>query len=368
MMIRVLHMIGSLNIGGSQAMVMNLYRNIDRSRIQFDFIIDRPNELYYANEITKLGGKIYTLPVFNGKNICEVKNSWKMFFEKHKEYKILHSHVRSYASIYLPIAKKYGLKTIIHSHSTSNGKGIKSYVKRVMQYPLRFQADYFMGCSELAGKWLFGSRITESNKYHMIQNAIDTEEYLVNPEIRQRYRKELDLDENIVYGHVGRFHESKNHMFLLDVFQGIHILQPESKLILVGDGELRSGIEKKIQELNLGDSVILMGNRNDVYKILMAFDCFLFPSRWEGLPVTVVEAQASGLHCLISDTITKDVNISELVSYLPIDCGVDMWIKTAIDISKKRINVRDKIIKSGFDVSQTTLWITEFYRKLQMEV
>jgi len=157
--IRVLQMIGSLNIGGSQAMILNLYEAIDRTKVQFDFILDEPTQRELADRVIQLGGKIYEMPKFTGKNYFEVKRAWKSFFAEHPEYKILHSHVRSYASIYFPIARKYGVATIIHSHSTSNGSGLKSLAKAMLQRPIRHMADYLFACSSASGQWLYGKKV-----------------------------------------------------------------------------------------------------------------------------------------------------------------------------------------------------------------
>lgn len=363
-MVRILHMIGSLNVGGSQTMVMNLYRCIDRSRIQFDFILDHANDDYFVTEIENLGGKVYEMPMFKGINILQVKRAWRKFFEQHSEYKVIHSHVRSYASVYLPIAKKYGLKTIIHSHSTSNGKGIINLIKRIMQYPLRYEADYFFGCSKVAGEWLFGKRVVNSGNYYMIQNAIDLSLYKFDSIIRERYRNEFHLRDKIVFGHIGRFHEAKNHKFLLEVFSEIHKKNPQSILMLVGDGELRGYIEQEIKDLKIEDFVIVMGLRSDVNELLQAMDCFLFPSKWEGLPVTVVEAQAAGLPCFVSDTITRDVGISDLVTYLPIGKGAQLWSSTIIDHNLERKDVSKQISEAGFSIETSVKWLSEFYERI----
>lgn len=363
-MIRVLHMIGSLNVGGSQAMVMNLYRNIDRSRIQFDFISDHPGQVFFADEIRKLGGIIYEMPTFRGTNIIQVRQAWDKFFTEHSEYGILHSHVRSYASVYLPIAKAHGVKTIIHSHSTSNGSGALALVKRILQFPLRYQADYFFSCSQIAGEWLFGRRITESDRYYMLQNAIRLKDYKMDNAVRSAVRREIKAENKKVFGHVGRLYESKNHEYLMEVFKGIHSAMPDSVLMIVGDGALRPQIEGKIRELGLQDSVILMGMRSDVSHMLMAMDCFLFPSKWEGLPVTVVEAQAAGLPCFVSDTVTKDVGISELVTYLPIDEGAEVWSNAVLSSDLSRKDVSKEIIKAGFDIGTSVAWLSEFYERI----
>lgn len=365
MVVRIIHMIGSLDIGGSQTMIMNIYRTIDRNRIQFDFIVDHSDQLYFKEEIEKLGGKVFVMPRFTGKNIFQVQKAWNCFFDAHPEYHVLHSHVRSYASIYFPIAKKHGIKTIAHSHSTSNGSGIKSIVKIILQYPLRYEADYFFGCSLKAGEWLFGKRIVQSDRYFTIKNAIDTQKYLFNRKQRSILRNQLRIEEDVtVFIHVGRFHEAKNHIFLLYVFEMLIKEKPNSMLLLVGDGELSSEIGKQIEQLNLKSNVKMLGARTDIPNILNVADAFLFPSKWEGLPVTVVEAQASGLPCFVSDKITKEVGISELVKFLPIDKGTQVWIDAIKETDLTRKNVIDKIIQEGFDIKKSVEWLTKFYEEI----
>ncbi len=364
-MIRILHVFGGLDMGGAETMIMNIYRNIDREKIQFDFVTHSGRNQAYVSEIEQLGGKIYFFPKIRIYNLPLLINEWKAFFEKHKEYKILHSHVRSYASIYIPIAKKYGLKTIIHSHSTSNGKGMKSFVKAILQYPLRYEADYFMGCSKEAGEWLFGKRIVKSDRYFTIKNAIDTRRYSFDRVQRSILRNQFGIDESVkVFMHVGRLHEAKNHIFLLQVFSILIKEMPNSMLLIVGDGELSSEIEKQIKQLELQSNIKMLGARNDIPNLLNVADVFLFPSKWEGLPVTVVEAQASGLPCFVSDKITKEVGISELVKFLPIDKGTQVWIDAIKETDLTRKNVIDKIVQAGFDIKKSVEWLTKFYEEI----
>ena len=238
-MIRVLQMIGSLNVGGSQTMMLNLYRSMDRDKIQFDFILDHPDETYFAPQVEELGGRIYALSPFRGTNAGEIRRDWNNFFYTHPEYTVLHSHVRSYASLYLPVAKAHGVMTIIHSHSTSNGSGVSAAVKEVLQKPLRHQADVLMACSSEAGEWLFGKKACQSERFVLLPNAVDLRRYAPDPEKRRALRRELGLEGRMVIGHVGRFMEVKNHRFLLEVFQKIHERQPASALLLVGDGPLQ---------------------------------------------------------------------------------------------------------------------------------
>ena len=362
-MIRVLHMLGSLDIGGSQIMLLNLYRNIDRKRVQFDVVLDHPENSKLANEFKKLGSHIFVLPKFKGWNFREIRKSWKRFFKEHPEYKILHSHVRSYASLYIPIAKRCGVKTIIHSHSTNEGKGISRMIKRIMEFPLRRQADYLMACSNEAGKWLYGAKACKKSNYIFLPNAINTDKYHFSMETAETYRKTLGLQGKFVLGHVGRFHEAKNHVFLLEIFAKVLEKRSDATLLLIGDGELRGAIEQKIRELRIERHVVLTGNRADVPQLLHAMDVFVFPSLWEGLPVTVVEAQAVGLPCLISDKITTDVDLSALVKRLPIDDS-NIWAEAVLNLDIKRMNVIPEIKKAGFDVKDTAKHLMDFYMSL----
>jgi glycosyltransferase involved in cell wall biosynthesis len=354
-------MIGALEMGGSQALVMNLYRHIDREKIQFDFILDHPDRDDYAAEVKALGGKIYTMPGFHG-NVTQVRRAWDEFFKAHPEYKVLHSHVRSYASLYLPIAKRHGVKTIIHSHSTSNGKGFSSLVKMALQYPLRYQADVLMGCSRESGQWLFGKKATAGDRFFLLPNGVDLQRFSFDESIRQQYRRDMGLEDKLVIGHVGRFHPSKNHMFLLDVFAQLKKHRPDAVLLLVGDGDLRPEIESKISQLGLTDSVILTGNRSDVAELMQAMDTLAFPSVWEGLPTTVVEAQATGLPCIISDRITEDVDLSPLVQRLSID-NTALWAKV-LAYPQPRQNVQSDIIASGFEINSAAAKLSQLYESL----
>lgn len=363
MIIRVLQMVGSLNTGGSQSMVLNLYKNIDRNKIQFDFIIDEPEQTQYKSLIEEMGGKVYVLPKLNGFNVFKVKKAWKRFFKEHPEYKILHSHVRSYASIYIPIAKKFGLKTIIHSHSTSNGKGASSIIKKVLQRPLRRVADYLMACSTEAGEWLYGKKACKKDNYIFLPNAINVDLFAFDKKIREEYRKQLGLEGKFVIGHVGRLSEPKNHMFLLEVFKGVLEKRKDAVLLIVGEGELRSQIEQKIKDLDILSSVIALGSRSDVNNLYQAMDVFAFPSLWEGLPVTIVESQASGLTSFMSNRITKDVDLTELVQRLPID-NTAVWIDKLASFDGERVDVVQKIIDSGFEIKNTAQKITDFYFSL----
>jgi len=346
-------------------MIMNIYRNIDRSKMQFDFVLDHPKETYFAEEAKALGAKIYTMPGFNGANAAEIKRDWNNFFYTHPEYRVLHSHVRSYASLYLPVAKKHGVKTIIHSHSTSNGTGAAAMAKNALQYPLKKQADVLMACSTEAGLWLYGEKAVKSDKYVFMPNAVDLDRFRFKEENRSMLRKKLGLEDRFVVGHVGRFMGDKNHVFLIEAFAKLKASRPEASLLLVGDGDLQRTVAMKAVELGVAEDVILTGNRNDIPELLSAMDVFAFPSIREGLPVTLIEAQAAGLPCLVSENVTTDVAISPLVKRLPID-NAELWAQEMLKVAGRQ-DVSADIIKAGFDVKDSARKLEELYRKLHKE-
>lgn len=360
--IRILHVFGSLNTGGAETLVMNLYRNIDRSKIQFDFIVHTNEVGYYEEEIKKLGGKIYRLPSYKVINHFKYKKEWNEFFQNNKEYKIIHSHVRSTASIILKIAKKYGLKTISHSHNTSNGRGIKSFIKKILQYKIRKVSDYFMGCSSEANLWLFGKKVANSSNCFVLNNGIDVDKFKFDTKKRLKIRNELGIKEEFVIGHVGRFCYQKNQEYLIEVFSLLHKENPNTKLLLIGSGELENDIKKLITSYQLDSAVIMLKNRSDINDIMSAMDVFVFPSRYEGLGIVVVEAQASGLPCFISDTIPKSVSVTKLVKMLNIEEEPKVWLRELKKIkTTKRQDYSKEIKENGYDIKDSTRFLFDFY-------
>lgn len=334
--IRILQVLGTLDIGGAESMIMNLYRKIDKNAVQFDFVIHTEKDGYFSDEAESGGGHVFKAPRYTGINHFHYIQWWEDFFIHHKEYQILHCHIRSTASIIVPIAKKSGLITIVHSHSTSNGTGIKAKLKSIMQFPIRFQSDYFFACSQEAGEWLFGKRACRSSRYHFIPNSIDVQKFLFNPVIRKEVRKELHLSGKKVIGNIGRAEEPKNQSFLLDIIYEMVKTDDSVRLLLIGDGKLLGQLKEKAHNLKLDDFVIFTGARNDVERMYQAMDVFVFPSIWEGLPVSVVEAQASGLQCLVSNRITTDVKLTKRIRYISLERGADAWAEMVRKILEYR--------------------------------
>lgn len=364
---RILHVIGGMNRGGAETMAMNLYRAIDKNTIQFDFVVHSADENAYFNEIEDLGGNIYVFPRFTGINILSYMKFWDFFLAKHSEYKIIHSHVRSYALPIIQICKMHNRKVIVHSHSTSNGSGIKAIIKDLLQMPIRYKADYLAACSLTAGEWLFGKNATKKENYLTVNNAIDTRKYIIAQNIRDKYVKDLNIVGKDVFGHVGRLSKPKNHLFLLDVFSKIREKNQNAVLLIVGEGEEKEKINERITELNLKNAVLMLGSRSDVPTLLSIMDVFVFPSLWEGLPVTVIEAQAAGLPCLVSDSITDEINISPAIHRMKLSEGCQRWAEEAIKLIGKRYDAIQQIEAAGFDIYSEATKMKEFYLKCWME-
>lgn len=360
--VRILHVFGRLDRGGAETMVMNIYRSIDRTKIQFDFLIHTEEKCDYTDEILELGGRIYSISRYNFKNHFKYKEQWEKFFKEHNEYKIIHGHVRSTAAIYLKIAKKYNLRTIAHSHNTSSGRGIKAIGKNILQYPIRYIADYFFACSESAAIWLFGEKKYNTGGVEIIKNPIDTKKYIYDNEIRENVRKELKIEDKFVIGHVGRFHTQKNHEFLLKIFKKIYDVNRDSILLLVGEGEIKSVIENKVEEMGLKKNVIFYGSTSKVNELFQSMDVFVFPSLYEGLGIVAIESQASGLVTICSENIPKEAAITNNLIYMSLEESAESWAKEILENSRYvRKNMYKEICDSGYDILKSKIWFEDFY-------
>lgn len=357
-MIRVLHVVTYMGIGGLETMLMNYYRHIDREKIQFDFLVHRDFEATYDQEIKKLGGKIYRLPRLNPISI-DYKSKLDEFFAKHiDEYRIVHSHLDCMSAIPLKFAKKNNIPVrIAHSHSSSQTKDKKYYLKLYYKSKIQKYATELFACSEAAGQWMFNT-----NRFHIINNAIDTEQYMYNPAVRELERKSLGISkETVVIGHVGRFAPPKNHKYLIELFDLVRKRISNMVLLLIGDGELRSQVENQVKDLGLEGKVIFTGQRTDVSQLLQAMDIFVFPSIYEGLPVSLIEAQASGLPCLISDKVPIECKKTDLVKQILLE-DMNQWVESIISAKDViRRDTSDEIKKAGFDINSNAEKLEKFY-------
>lgn len=380
--VRILQVLGRLDRGGAETMIMNLYRCMDRSRIQFDFVIHTEAVCDYTQEIKELGGRIYSMKPFRASTAAIYRKQWKDFFRKYTEYRIIHAHMRSTAALYLAEAKRAGLVTIAHSHNTSSGSGFSAIVKNVLQYPLRYEADYLFACSRLAGEWLYGKRASESSRFHILHNGIDPKLFQFDETKRREKQREMQVQEDIcVFLHVGRMEVQKNHQFLLRMMKELIGIEEDGKkpqLWLCGMGPLESALKKQAEEENIIPYVRFLGVREDISDLMRAADVFLFPSLFEGLPVTVVEAQAAGLPIVMSDRITEEVILTDLVRVCPLADqrqkerqAVKKWAEEALlAADKSRKERRDRglyagrIAEKGYDVRTNADQLAVFYKRL----
>lgn len=360
--LRVLQVVTHMNRGGLETMLMNYYRRIDRTQVQFDFLTHREYDGDYGNEIQALGGKIYHLSALNPFS-NDYKKKLGAFFDEHKEYQIIHVHQDCMSSIILKEAKQHGVKVrIAHSHCSNQDKNLKYPIKLFYKRYIPKYATDLIACGDDAGKWMFGGA-----PFWVLNNAIDARKYTFNSEKRTEQRRLWGLkDDELIVGHVGRFSPQKNHTFLIDIFKILSERTP-ANLMLVGEGDLRSQIEDKVRTLKLQDKVIFTGLREDIPELLQVMDVFVFPSNYEGLPVTMVEAQAAGLPCLISDKVPIECKKTELVFQMNLSETPEKWAERIIEMAKiKHIDTYEKIKESGFDIEENVKKLQKYYlNKLQ---
>lgn len=359
--IRVLHVVTIMNLGGLESSLMNIYRAIDRSKIQFDFLVHREMQGVFDAEILSLGGKIFYVPPINPLQHRKYLASLKEFFSSHNEYKIVQSHINTYSMYILRAAMQAGIPIrISHAHTVNRSIELKMPFREYTKYRLkRFATDYF-ACGVESGKWMFG----RNSKFTVIDNAVDVDRFRFDESVRDRVRQQMGIDsDTFVVGHVGSFRKVKNHSFLLDVFKAIHEKHSNSILLLIGDGALRASVEQKASKEGLADAIMFLGNRLDVDELMQAMDLFLMPSLYEGFPVVLVEAQASGLACLVSSAVSNEVQLSEAFSFLSLEETADIWANEANRLTRAndRSGAYDRFKNSKFDLATMVRDLQEFY-------
>lgn len=364
--IRVAHIIGKWLGGGVEAVVMNYYRHIDRTKIQFDFLCDEDSTNIPYEEIEQLGGRVILIPPYQ-KVFKYQKELIRIF--KENNYKIVHSHINTLSVFPLRAAKKAGVKVrIAHSHSTTNKKEWKkNLLKQVLRPFSKVYATDYMCCSELAGRWLFGDKAYDSGKVYLLNNAIDLDKFKYNESLRKKKRKELNIkDDTLVIGHIGRFVPVKNHDFLLEIFNELHEKNKNSILILAGQGPLMDSVKDKVKKLKLEDNVKFLGQRDDVAELYQAFDVFLLPSLYEGLPVVGVEAQASGLLCYFSNNMTKEAKVLDITKFMSLNNTPEEWTSNILKDVKcyKRINTFNEMTSKNFNIKTEAKKLEEKYENL----
>lgn len=361
--IRVAQIIGKWLGGGVESVVMNYYRHIDRTKIQFDFICDEDSTNIPYGEIKKMGGKVILIPPYQ--KVFKYHKKLKEVL-KSGGYKIVHSHINTLSVFSLFAAKCAGVPVrIAHSHSTTNKKEKKkNLLKQVLRPFSKVFATDYMCCSELAGRWLFGNKEYDNGNVYLLNNAIDLDKFKYDEEKRKKKRKELNIeDDTLVIGHVGRFVEQKNHRFLIDIFNEVHKQKENSILLLAGQGPLMEEMKEKVKILGIEDSVKFLGQRNDINELYQAFDVFCLPSLYEGLPVVGVEAQATGLLCVFSDDMTKETKVLDTTEFFSLNQSVEVWgkhILKSFEVYTRKTN-QTEIKNNGFDIRNEAKKLSDYY-------
>lgn len=381
----VLQVLSCLELGGAESRVMDLCRYMKDSGIQYDFLLHDVGPDHYEEEAKQLGCRIYRVPRFRFLNYFSYCRAVRHFFKQHSEIDIVQGHMTSTAAIYLPIAKQCGVKaTIAHVRSAGVDPGIKGRLTKWLRRHLDQKADYLWACSTEAAKAVYGEEHVNAGEVRILPNAIEVDRYVpaeVLKEAGREIRKKHHLEDKFVIGHVGRFHYAKNHEFLLKVFSEILKQRKDAALLLVGEGSLMEDVKRQAKELDILGQVVFAGRQSAVEKYYQAMDVLVFPSRYEGLPGTVVEAQAAGLPCVVSDTVTKDVAVTELVDYESLNRSPGEWALIVLGHyeemqtrKRKKFDIWDQryvwqppegILKAnGFDVKEQAVQLQRLYREM----
>jgi len=374
---RILQVLTIMNRGGAENMIMNYYRAIDKNEIQFDFLLHRAEKGAFEDEILSLGGNIFKFPPISALTYNDYKKKLNHFFKEHPEYQIIHSHLDSLSFIILGVAKKYNIKTrIAHSHLAIEPFGISKFfkknndfvetVKDMSKFLLRRKvlasATHYFACSLKAGIWLYGKK--NVHNIQIINNAIDTPTFIFNEAKSLKVKNELGLANKKVIGHVGRFNDQKNHFFLIKIFNELLKNDKSMVLLLVGDGSLRPKVEIEIKKMGITENIIFLGLRNDVPEILQAMDLLLFPSLYEGLPVSLIEAQASGLKIITSNTVSDETGITDLVHFYDLNQSEQDWSKLVLNnLNYERKNRYKDIVDAKYDIKENAKELQSFYFK-----
>lgn len=363
--VKVLHVVSNISVGnGIMSMLMNYYRWIDKNSIQFDFLYFDDRNITFKDEIESLGGKTIQFP--SVKKYSEfVKEKNRISTELFAEYDILHIHDVFMIAFFMDVKKKWGIKKIvIHSHSTRFSDHLIGGIRnRILAIPNFWIPDFYLACSMEAGVYAFGKRFKGHGK--VITNAIDTNNFRYNQSERNRVREELGLTSNFVIGHIGGFTNQKNHSFIIDVFEKVLEKNNNARLVLISDGPLKEQIEDTAKEKKIDKNVLFLGTRNDVNRLMQAFDCFILPSRYEGLGIVLVEAQTAGLPCIFSDVVPDSVNIcKDKNSVLSLNEPKEKWADCILNADIKRVDNTNKIIAAGYDIQSEANKLLELYTEL----
>ena len=366
--IKVAQVIGPAVNGGTETFAMNYYQNIDRTKVQFDFLVESTSRIIDKDKIESMGGHVVIIPSY--KNPLKYVQTLTKIFKENK-YDIVHSNMNTLSYFTLKAAKRAGIKVrIAHSHSTSNpNEFTRNFIKNTLRPLSKKYATNYFACSELAGRYLFGDKTFDKGKVIVINNGIDVDKFKYNEEYNISLRKELNISPTTkVIGHVGRFVSQKNHTYLIDIFKEIHDKDNDTKLLLLGDGPLLEDIKNKVHSYNLDDSVIFAGIHSDIYRYYSVMNIFIFPSLYEGLGLTGVEAQVSGLYCLVSSNITHELQTTSNIEFLDIKDSPQAWASRSIELLNNNTIDRSFTYKeiegTKFDINSEGNKLVGYYQEM----
>ncbi len=353
---RILIAINTLSVGGAETFIMKVFRALDRSRYVFDFLINDQDEGTYEKEVKQLGGK-----VFHGyfkvehpyKNITYIYKTVKR--EGYKKVFVFSQHPIVFLDLLAMTLAGAKIKIVRSTNSACGGKA-STLLAAVCRPLMNLLVTKAVAPSKEAAEWLFGKRKVRNGKVAFLKNGLDMNEYYYSKELCEKVKAELGYNkDDFVVGHVGRFNQQKNHLFLIEIFASLHKKNPNAKLMLLGKGETMPDVKKKVEEYGLTDTVAFMGVRSDVSRCLHAMDVFVFPSLYEGLPNVIVEAQATGLPCLLSDTISKEVGFTKLVRFESLQTSADEWAEKIVTFVKEqpKYDTRKEIEANGYSINST---------------
>ena len=365
-MYRILHVVNSMDIGGTETVLMNLYRRLDYSKFQFDFVVHVTHECAYESEIDSLGGRVIRTNKYFVKNYLSYSRWWRDFLAEHPEYPIVHGHQGSTAPVCLHEANRAGRISIAHSHATRDSqRNLRTLLWELNSLPTRFVAQQFLACSEEAGVDRFGHKIVSSPRFHIMKNGIDVARFAFNHDARKRLREEFGAGEDcFVVGHVGRFSVPKNHAWLLRVFKAVLAIQPNAMLLLIGQGDLENAIRSQANNMGIASRVRFLGAHTDVETFYSAMDAFCFPSLSEGLGMVAVEAQVSGLPVIASEAVPMLADIGAgLFERLSLNENAEAWAKALLEHIRKPRNLHAAQVARdvGYDISDVAEWLQSYY-------
>lgn len=364
--IKILMVLGNTGMGGAQAFILNLIKNLDLNHYQVDLAVDTEKPNGISTTVRSLGCNIYILPCFKVYNYISYIKAWDRFLRNH-HYDIVHAHSTNSASVYLKIAKKYGCATIAHSHSAGyRGNVLQRLVKKYYAHKVKGVADYWFACSDKAAIRLFRKNYKDYSNYYDIPNAINVDYYLFSKDKAQNIRKELGVEgDELLCGHIGTFSTPKNHSFLIDIFSEVVKLNPKARLVCCGAGALIHAVKEKAEQLGVLDRILFPGVVMNANEYMMAMDVFVFPSLFEGFPMSIIEAEASGLPIVMSDVITNEVDMSDLINRKSLRDSPTEWATTIIGLNySDRRAYNNLIAGSKYNMRTSIKFISSLYEEM----